>query len=35
MVEYLNNITAKLMDVFHTESNKIRSLRNAVLGQNW
>ena len=33
MEEYLNNITSKLVDGFHTESNKIRYLRNAVLGK--
>ena len=33
IVEYLNNITPQLVDVFHTESNKIRYLRNAALGK--
>ena len=35
MVEYLNNITPQLVDGFHTESNKIRYLRDAVLGKKW
>ena len=35
MVEYLNNITQQLADDFHTESNKIRYLLNAVLGKKW
>ena len=33
IVEYLNNITPQLVEGFHTESNKIRYLRNAVLGK--
>ena len=35
MVEYLNNITPQLVDCFYTESNKMRYLRNAVLGKKW
>ena len=35
MVEYLNNITSQLVDSFHTESSKIRYLRNAVFGKKW
>ena len=35
MVEYLNNITPHAVDGFHTELNKIRYLRNAVLGKKW
>ena len=35
IVEYLNNITPLLVEGFHTESNKIRYLRNAVLGKKW
>ena len=33
MVEYLNNITSKLVDGFHTKSNKIRYLLNGVFGK--
>ena len=33
MVEYLNNITSQLVDVFHTESNKIRYIHSAVHGK--
>ena len=35
MVEYLNNIIQQHVDGFHTESNKVRHLRNAVLGKKW
>ena len=35
MVEYLNNITPQLVDGFHTESNKIKYLHDAVLGKKW
>ena len=35
MVEYLNKITSKLVDSFHTESNKMGYLRNAVLDKKW
>ena len=35
MIEYLNNITQRLVGGFHTDSNKIRCLRNAVLGKKW
>ena len=35
MVEYLNNITPQLVYSFHTESNKIRYLHNAVLSMKW
>ena len=33
MVEYLYNIIPQLVDGFHAESNKMRYLRNAVLGK--
>ena len=33
MVEYLDNNIPQLVDCFHTESNKIRYLRKAVLGK--
>ena len=33
IVEYLNKITPQLVNDFHTESNKIRYLRNAVLNK--
>ena len=33
--EYINNITSKLVDGFHSESNKIKCLRNAVLGKKY
>ena len=35
MVEYLNNITPQLVDGFHTESNNVRYLRDALLGKKW
>ena len=35
MIEYFNNITAELVDGFHTELNKIRYLRNTVVGKKW
>ena len=35
IVEYLNNITPQLVEGFHTESNKLRYLRSAVLGKKW
>ena len=34
MVEYLNNITPQLLDGSHTESNKTKYLRNAVLARS-
>ena len=33
MVEYFNNVTLQLVDDFHTESNNIRDLLNAVPGK--
>ena len=35
MAEYLNNITPKLLDGFHTESKKIKYLSNAILDKKW
>ena len=34
-VEYLNNITPQLVEAFHTESNKMRYLRNTVFSKKW
>ena len=35
MVEYLNNVTPQFVDDSHTESNKIRCLRDRVLRKKW
>ena len=35
IVEYPDNATSQLVERFHTGSNKIRFLRNAVLGKDW
>ena len=35
IIEYLNNITPQIVDDFQTESNKIRYLRDAGLGEKW
>ena len=35
IVKCLKNITPRLVEGLHTESNKIRYLRNAVLGKKW
>ena len=35
VVEYLYNKAPQLVDGFHTKSNKIRHLRNSVLGEKW
>ena len=35
LAEYLNNIASLLLNGFHTESNKMKCLRNAALGKKW
>ena len=35
VVEYLNQVASQPMDGHCTESNRIRYLRNAVLGKRW